>query len=70
MKFKDMTSDLKSKIINCKTAEELLEIAKEEGYELSDEELSQISGGSLWSCDEYTCSTFNPNCTKLYNRGR
>ena len=35
----------------CGTPEELLELAREEGYELSDEELDGIAGG--WSCDSF-----------------
>ena len=45
-----MTEDQKAKIRECKTPEEMLALAKEEGYELSDEELESISGGISWTC--------------------
>ena len=37
----------------CKSAEELIELAKTEGIELSDELVNQISGGRKWyqECD-------------------
>ena len=41
----DISSELKEKILACKTPEDILALAKEEGYELSDEELDGISGG-------------------------
>ena len=50
MEFKDLTEDQKAKIRECKTPEEMLALAKEEGYELSDEELESISGGISWTC--------------------
>jgi predicted ribosomally synthesized peptide with nif11-like leader len=36
--------------------DELLAIAKEQGYELSDKELEALSGSSAW----YHCSTMEP----------
>ena len=49
MNYEDLTPDMKDKIRACKTPEELLELAKESGYELSDNELEQVSGG--WGAD-------------------
>ncbi len=43
-----LTDDQKKMIKNAKTPEEFLAIAKETGYELSDEELNAVTGG--W-CD-------------------
>ena len=37
---------------NCKTPEELLDLAKQEGVELSDAELEGIAGGQDW-CGPY-----------------
>ena len=60
MNFEDLTAELKEKILACKTPEELLALAHEEGYELSDEELQAVSGGGtwdspfIWDCDDYT----------------
>ena len=45
MDFKDLTEEQMAKARACKTPEEILELAKEEGYELSDEELDGVSGG-------------------------
>lgn len=52
MTFADLSPELREKAQACKTPEELLELAKEEGYELSVDELSAVSGGS-W-CDKFS----------------
>ncbi len=56
MMIDDLTPEQKEKALACKTPEELLALAKAEGYELSEEELGAISGGeSIWDgCDTYT----------------
>ncbi len=51
MDFKDLSPELRDKAKACKNPEELLNLAKEEGYELSDDDLDGISGG--WSCDSF-----------------
>ena len=44
---------VKAKLRGCGTPEEMLALAQEEGYELSDSELEGVSGG--WgSCGDYT----------------
>ena len=48
MEFKDLTPELKEKLAACKTPEDVLKLAKEEGYEISDDELEAISGGTSW----------------------
>ena len=53
MNFEDLKNpELQEKLKSAKTAEEILAIAKEEGYQLSDEELSAVSGGleCSWYC--------------------
>ncbi len=45
MKFDDLTEEQKAKVLACKTPDDLLELAKAEGYDLSDEELDEINGG-------------------------
>ena len=45
-----------AKIHECKTADEILALAKEEGVELTEEQLEAISGGGL--CKSNKC----PNC--------
>ena len=50
MNFEDLKSpELQEKLKAASTPEELLALAKEEGYELSDEELGGMSGG-FWGC--------------------
>ena len=52
MDFKDLSPELREKAEACKTPEELLALAKSEGYKLSDEEMEGISGGK-WSCSSF-----------------
>jgi len=52
MNFEDLTPEQQEKAKACKTPKDILELAKEEGYELSDEELGSVSGG--W-CFSYEC---------------
>ena len=62
MKHEDLTPDQQEKLRACKTPEELLELAKQEGYALSDEELEGISGGS-WCPTE--CGDLSERCKSL-----
>ena len=52
MEYKDLTPEQKEKARACKTPEEMLALAQEEGYDLTDDELESISGG--WT----VCSNF------------
>jgi hypothetical protein len=45
MEYNDLSDEQKAKAAKCKTPEELLALAKEEGYELNDEEIDAVSGG-------------------------
>ena len=45
MNFEDLTPELKQKAMQCKTPEDVLALAKEEGYELSEAEMEGIAGG-------------------------
>ena len=56
MEYKDLTAGQKSKIADAKSPEEILKMAKTEGYELTDDEIEGISGGSFW-VNEYYCPT-------------
>ena len=54
-KYKDLydglSDEMKKKVANCKTADDLITLAKTEGIELTDEQLDAISGGFDWSFD-------------------
>lgn len=52
MNFEDLTPEQQEKARACKTPEEVLALARQEGYELSDAELDGIAGGA-WACDNY-----------------
>ena len=45
MNYEDLTPEQLDKARACKSAEELVELAKEEGVELTDEQIGMISGG-------------------------
>ena len=74
MNYDDLTPELKEKAKACVTAAELVELAKAEGIQLSDDELEAVAGGeSRWDeivgcegnicrghdCDVY-CSDYCP----------
>ena len=54
----------KDKVKACKTPNEILELAKNEGIELDEEQLEQISGGD-WGVDSryITCDECHSNVT-------
>ena len=59
MNIEDLTHEQKEKLKACETPEELLEKSREIGYELSEEELSAVSGGGMWSCsDDAPCDPY------------
>lgn len=49
MNYEDLTPEQQEKLKAAKTPEEIIALAKEEGYDLSDEELEAISGGLSWN---------------------
>lgn len=51
MELSDLTPEVKAKLIACKTPEDVLALAKEQGYELSDAELEEVSGGIDWDSE-------------------
>ena len=58
MEFKDLSEEQKAKALACKSPEELLALAKAEGYDLDDDELEAITGGGdkkLGWNDPYVC---------------
>ena len=53
MDYKDLTEEQKAKVSACKSPEELIALAKEEGVVLTEDQLEGIAGG--W---DYTCASF------------
>ena len=49
MDYKDLTPEQRERVCACKTPEEMLALAQEEGYDLADDELEAVSGGR-WDC--------------------
>ena len=65
MRYEDLTPGQLAKATACETPEDYLALAKEEGYELTNEELEQVTGGAY---DEWFQAQFVPcpNCgTKI-----
>lgn len=59
MNFEDLKNpELQEKLKSAKTPEDILTMAKEEGFELSDDELEGVSGG-FWGCRS-DCSEYEP----------
>ena len=58
--FENLTPEQQEKAKSCKTPEDVLALAKEEGYELTNEELEHVSGGLDWSCNDQSCSKYDP----------
>ena len=65
MNFHDLNPELQEKVKACTTPDEILSLATEEGYELSDAELEQISGGDFWDMDWEWCTEQGP-CNRWF----
>ena len=57
--LKGLTEEQIAKVKACKNGEELLKLAKQEGVELSEEQLASVSGGA--------CSSSKPKHRKIDN---
>ena len=54
----DISPELREKAKACKSPEELLALAKSEGYKLSDAEMEAVTGGSTWNANS-GCNSYN-----------
>ena len=68
MNFEDLAPELQAKARECKDVNELIALAQAEGYELSDDELTAISGGGKWNCiDHHGCtSDCSDHCSAVF----
>ena len=64
MNIEDFTPEQIERARACKTQEELLELVKEEGVELTAEQLEQVSGGDMWDFMDGASRSFGLNCPK------
>ncbi|OON84840.1 hypothetical protein BXO88_15255 [Oribacterium sp. C9] len=59
--FSKLDPELKAKAEKCQSKEELIELAKSSGVELTDEQLDAIAGGNgdFWEpCGSHSCSEY------------
>ena len=65
MNLDDLSPEIKAKAMECKTPEDILKLAKESGYKLSDEELIAVNGGddsnAVGWCSDEKCYSFCPD---------
>ena len=62
-RWSEHTEEQRAKAKGCKTPEELLSLAQEEGYEFSEDELVAITGGVTWVCDYSPCNSCVGPCS-------
>ena len=62
MDLNSLSPELKEKVAECKSSEELMKLAMDEGMELTDEQLEAVAGGdcSGW-IDKTDCGVENCN---------
>ena len=48
--FSELTPEQMEKARSCKNSDDLVELAKSEGVELTDEQLDAIAGGAWYNC--------------------
>lgn len=66
--LKGLTEEQIAKVEACKTAEELLSLAKAEGIELTEEQLATVNGGVCTSTPDFKCPVCgSPNVKTKHN---
>ena len=68
--LKGLTEEQIAKVKACKNQEELLALAKEEGIELTDEQLEAVSGGGCFSSSEQCPKCGNKDIKETYHNDR
>ena len=63
MNINELSEEVKAKLRECKSAEELRALAEKEGIELTDELLEAVSGG--WDFPDKGCTMWSINCVGL-----
>lgn len=65
--WNELTEEKRARVRACETPDDIMALAKEEGYELSEDELEGIAGGGFWgtmldctskNCDKEYCNSF------------
>ena len=67
-RWSELSEERKAKMRACKTPEELLSMAREEGYEFTDDELEAVAAGASWLC-EFSCRLHEESCVHLNKSG-
>lgn len=65
MNFADIPDSIRERALACKSPEELLALAKKEGYELSGADLDAVSGGDNWDLKPNCSNHCTHNCVGL-----
>ena len=65
MEFSDLSPELKEKARACETVDEVLALVKEEGIELSEDDLDAINGGMVSGWSIPGCPKFDGHTKKV-----
>lgn len=57
----DISPELREKAKACTSPEELIALAKREGYKLSDQDLESVSGGAWANFHQSSCDRYKPH---------